>query len=38
MVLNQLRNGIDVGARDLVLLFFDNVRFKVLGRQASHDQ
>jgi len=29
-VLNQLQNGIDLGARDLVLLFFDNIGFKVL--------
>jgi hypothetical protein len=37
-VLNQLLKYIDLGARDLVLLFFDNIRFKVLGRQASYDQ
>lgn len=35
---NQMETGIKVGARDLVLLFFDNVGFKILGRQASYDQ
>jgi hypothetical protein len=37
-VLNQLKDGIHLGARDLVFLFFDNVGFKILGRQASYDQ
>jgi hypothetical protein len=36
--LEQLRQGIPVKARDLVLLFFDNIGFKVIGRQASYDQ
>lgn len=36
--LEHLRKGIKVHPRDLVLLFFDNVGFKVLGRQASYDQ
>ena len=36
--LEQLRQGIRVKARDLVLLFFDNIGFKVIGRQASYDQ
>jgi len=37
-VLKQMMRGVNVGARDLALLFFDNVGFKVLGRQASYDQ
>jgi hypothetical protein len=37
-VLAQLRQGIDLGARDLVVLLFDNVGFKILGRQASYNQ
>ena len=36
--LEQLRKGVHVKARDLVLLFFDNIGFKVIGRQASYDQ
>jgi hypothetical protein len=36
--LEHLRKGISVKARDLVLLFFDNIGFKVIGRQASYDQ
>jgi hypothetical protein len=38
LVLTQLQEGVNVSARDLVLLFFDNVGFKILGRQASYDQ
>ena len=37
-VLTHLREGINLGVRDLVLLLFDNVGFKILGRQASYDQ
>jgi len=37
-VLTHLREGIDLGVRDLVVLLFDNVGFKILGRQASYDQ
>jgi hypothetical protein len=37
-VLTHLREGIDLGLRDLVVLLFDNVGFKILGRQASYDQ
>ncbi len=37
-VLAQLRLGIELGARDLVVLLFNNVGFKILGRQASYDQ
>ncbi len=37
-VLSQLRQGINLSARDLVLLLFDNVGFKLLGRQASYNQ
>ena len=37
-VLTHLREGINIGVRDLVLLLFDNVGFKILGRQASYDQ
>lgn len=33
-----MRQGLKVEACDLVLLFFDNVGFKVLGQQASYDQ
>ena len=38
IALERMKEGIDVKPRDLVLLFFDNVGFKVLGRQASYDQ
>jgi hypothetical protein len=37
-VLPQLRQGIDVSARDFLLLLFDNVGFKILGHQASFNQ
>ena len=37
-VLNRLKKGINVKCRDLVLLFFDNVGFKVIGRETSYDQ
>ena len=37
-VLNRLKKGINVQCRDLVLLFFDNVGFKIIGREASYDQ
>lgn len=37
-VLKQIMRRVNVGARDLALLFFDNVGFKVLGRQASYNQ
>jgi hypothetical protein len=37
-VLTHLQEGINLGMRDLALLLFDNVGFKILGRQASYDQ
>lgn len=37
-VLDSRRQGLKVKPRDLVIILFDNVGFKVLGRQASYDQ
>ncbi len=37
-VLAQLRQGIELGAHDLVVLLFDNVEFKILGHQASYNK
>ncbi len=36
--MKQLKEGLDLHPRDLVLLLFDNIGFKILGRQASYDQ
>ena len=37
-VVNKMRKGIQPGPRDLVLILFDNIGYKILGRQASYDQ
>ena len=37
-VINQHKKGLDIKPRDLVIIYFDNVGYKVLGRQASYDQ
>lgn len=37
-VLDNSKHGLKIGPRDLVILLFDNVGFKVLGRQAGYDQ
>lgn len=37
-VLDNSKIGLKIGPRDLVIVLFDNVGFKVLGRQAGYDQ
>ena len=37
-VLKQMNKGLKLHPHDLVLIFFDNIGFKILGRQASYDQ
>ena len=37
-VLEQLNDGLKLNPRDFVILLFDNIGFKILGRQASYDQ
>ena len=37
-VINQHKKGLNIKPRDLVVLYFDNVGYKVLGRQASYNQ
>jgi len=37
-VVKRMKNGIKLNPRDLVLILFDNIGYKVLGRQASYDQ
>jgi hypothetical protein len=36
--LEKLKAGINPGPRDLVIIYFDNIGFKILGRHASYDQ
>jgi UDP-N-acetylglucosamine transferase subunit ALG13 len=36
--LEKLKSGINPGPRDLVIVYFDNIGFKILGRHASYDQ
>ena len=38
VVINQHKKGLNIKPRDLVIIYFDNVEDKVLGRQASYDQ
>jgi len=37
-VINQLKKGIKPSPRDLIIVLFDNIGFKILGRQSSYDQ
>ena len=37
-MIDQYKKGLVIKPRDLVIIYFDNVGYKILGRQASYDQ